>query len=135
MHGGHWGGGRIPRTCWPPTDDEPLRYEFGAPPFLNFMWISHSIKGRHNGENLFWLRIPTATSIINKILPIISAEPALFVDRGVRTTQTNFVDRGAALPAPLQFYLDFSVYCTHSVHAYTYTRVTRGQEQRRSSSY
>ena len=28
MHGGHWGGVR--RTCWPPTDDEPLRYEFGA---------------------------------------------------------------------------------------------------------
>ena len=24
------GGGRIPKTCWPPTDDEPLRYEFGA---------------------------------------------------------------------------------------------------------
>ena len=69
---------RIPRTCWPPTDDEPLRYEFGAPPFLNFLWISHSIKGRHHGESLFWQRIPTATSIINAILPIISAEPALF---------------------------------------------------------
>ena len=78
MHGGHWGGGRIPRTCWPPTDDEPFRYEFGALPFLNFLWISHSIKGRHNGECLFWQRIPTATSIINAILPIISAEPALF---------------------------------------------------------
>ena len=68
----------IPRTCWRPTDDEPLRYEFGASPFLNFLFISHSIKGRHNGESLFWQRIPTATSIINTILPIISAEPALF---------------------------------------------------------
>ena len=28
------GGERIPRTCWPPTDDEPLRYEFGAPTAL-----------------------------------------------------------------------------------------------------
>ena len=46
MHGGHWGGERIPRTCWPPTDDESLRYEFGAPPFLNFLWIPYSIKGR-----------------------------------------------------------------------------------------
>ena len=55
-----------------------LRYEFGAPPFLNFLWVSHSIKGRHNGESLFWQRIPAATSIINAILPIISAEPALF---------------------------------------------------------
>ena len=64
MHGGHWGEERIPipRTCWPPTADEPLRCEFGAPPFLNFFWISHSIKGRHNGESL----------------PITSAEPALF---------------------------------------------------------
>jgi len=78
MHGGHRGGERIPRTCWPPTDDEPLRYEFGAPPFLNFLWITHSIKGRHHGESLFWQRIPAATSIINEILPIISAEPALF---------------------------------------------------------
>ena len=50
MHGGHWGGERIPRTCWPPTDDEPLR-EFGAPPFVNFLRISHSIKGRHHGEH------------------------------------------------------------------------------------
>ena len=72
------GGERIPRTFWPPTDDEPLRYEFGAPPFLNFLWISHSIKGRHNGERLFWQRNLTATSIINAILPITSAEPALF---------------------------------------------------------
>jgi len=84
MYGGHWGGGqRIPRTCWPPRvptddDDESLRYEFGAPPFLNFLWISHSIKGRHSGESLNRQRIPTATSIINTILPIISAEPALF---------------------------------------------------------
>ena len=77
MHGGHWGG-RIPRTCWPPTDDEPFRYEFAAPLYLNFLWISHSIKGRHNGESLFWQRTPAATSIINAILPITSAEPALF---------------------------------------------------------
>ena len=48
------------------------------PPFLNFLWISHSIKGRHNGESFFWQRIPTATSILNAILPIISAESALF---------------------------------------------------------
>ena len=87
MHGGHWGGG-----CWPPTDDEPLIYQFGAPPFLNLLWIPHSIKGRHNGESLFseppprgtgfsnllWQRIPAAISIINTVLPIISAEPALF---------------------------------------------------------
>jgi len=72
------GGGRIPRICWPPIDDEPLRYEFEASPSLNFLWISHITKGRHNGESLFWQRIPTATSIINAILPIISAEPALF---------------------------------------------------------
>ena len=49
-------------------------YEFGAPPFLNSLWISHSIKGRHHGESLFWQRIPAATRIINAILPIISAE-------------------------------------------------------------
>ena len=37
MHGGHLEVERIPRNCWPPTDDEPFRYEFGAPPFLNFL--------------------------------------------------------------------------------------------------
>ena len=80
-----------------------LRYEFGAPPFLNFLWVSHSIKGRHNGESLFWQRIPAATSIINAILPIISAELALFgvcaddlfsrwrALRGFRSTLSNLV--------------------------------------------
>ena len=33
---------------------------------------------RHNGKILFWQRIAAATSTINAILPIISAEPALF---------------------------------------------------------
>ena len=72
MHSGHWGGERIHWTCWPSTDDEPLRYEFGAPPFLKFLWIYHSIRGRHNEESLFWQRIPTATSTLN----------AIFVDDG-----------------------------------------------------
>ena len=45
---------------------------------LNFLWIFHSTKGRHNGESLFWQRIPAATSIINAILPITSTEPAFF---------------------------------------------------------
>jgi len=75
MHGCPWGG-KVPRTCWPPTDNEPLGYEFGAPLFLNFLWIPHSIKGMHNGEFLLWQLIPTATSIINAFLLITSAVPA-----------------------------------------------------------
>ena len=31
MHGGHQERERIPRNFGPPTDDEPLRYEFTAP--------------------------------------------------------------------------------------------------------
>jgi len=74
----HCGGQGIPRTSWPPTDDKPLRYVFGAPLFLNFLWISHLIKGGHNGEILFWQHIPKATSIINVIWPITGAEPTSF---------------------------------------------------------
>jgi hypothetical protein len=49
--------------------------------------VSAEIKGRHNGESLFWQCIPAATSIINVILPIISAEPALFGARSEERRQ------------------------------------------------
>jgi hypothetical protein len=42
------------------------------------LWSFYSIKGRQMEEGLFWQRIPAATSIINAILPITSAEPAPF---------------------------------------------------------
>jgi len=45
---------------------------------FEFLGIPHSIKGSLNLESLFWQRIQTATNIINAILPIASAEPALF---------------------------------------------------------
>jgi len=68
----------IPRTCWPPTDDEPFRYENTALLFLNFVLIFNSINGGYNRENLFWQRTKTATSIVNAILPITSAEAVFF---------------------------------------------------------
>jgi len=53
-------------------DDESLRCEFGAPLVLDYLWISLSNKGRHNGEFLFWQCIPAATSILNAIFaPVI----------------------------------------------------------------
>ena len=74
MHGEHRGRERIPTNSGPPTDDESFHYKFTAPLgawYLNCPWDPHLIKGRHN-EGLIYFGVST-------ILPIISAEPALFV--------------------------------------------------------
>jgi len=43
--------------------------------YLNYPWDSRLIKGRHNGGLIY---LAAATSIFSTILPITSAQPALF---------------------------------------------------------
>ena len=62
----------IEGVAWP-LCELPIRSRFLVW-FIQFVLPNY----KETGESMFWQRIPTATSISNTIMPIISAEHALF---------------------------------------------------------
>jgi len=95
---GMGGGGRVPRTCWPSTDDAPLRYEFGAPPFLNILWISHSIKGRQlQASSMQSCRSPAVLTVyflkMGECREVLGASSATGIPNLVRQSVSSIAGR------------------------------------------
>jgi len=50
--------------CWPPIDTGHF-HELTAPPFLNFLWVSHWIKRRKKKEELVFAAHPVPKKIVD----------------------------------------------------------------------